>query len=137
VNWATLVPGVATGNSDILSYDLYWDSGSSGAGATIEVIDAQTTTYTIVGLIPSRSYTFKARARNIYGYGPFSNSVIIKTTDKPYTMDPVSSSASGLNVILSWNPPQTGGEPIDSYEIKLYIPSTDSFVIDTTYCDGS
>ncbi|CDW74138.1 pa14 multi-domain protein [Stylonychia lemnae] len=137
VNWAAQVPGIATGNSDILSYELYWDSGNSGAGTTIEIIEAQTTTYTIVGLIASRSYTFKVRAKNIYGYGPFSSPSTIKTTDKPYTMDPVSTDTNGLNIVLSWNPPQTGGEDIDSYEIKLYIPSSDTYVVDTANCNGA
>ena len=70
-------------------------------------MDAPSTTYTIAGLTPNKDYTFKVRARNIYGYGPFSTSVVIKTTDKPYVMDPVitSTALSGLEVILQWSPP--------------------------------
>eukprot|EP00347_Sterkiella_histriomuscorum_P011727 403371340 len=134
--WTALVAGQQTGSSDILSYELYWDNGNQ-ASATIEVIDAQLTSYTIPGLIPNRDYTFKVRARNIYGYGGFSPQSIIKTTDKPHVMDPVSTIQDNLDMILSWAPPQSGGEAINKYQVKLYIPSLDEYVEDLTNCDGS
>ena len=91
----------------------------------------------MTGLAPELTYNFKIRARNIYGYGPFSGIASINTTDKPYAMDPVNTVQSGTNIVLSWTAPQSGGEPINSYQVLLYIPSTNSFVEDLTYCDAS
>jgi hypothetical protein len=119
-----------------LTYELYWDNGNQG-NASIEVIEANLTTYVIQGLVPRGSYTFKVRASNIYGYGPFSSTVIIKTTDNPHVMDPVTTTQDNLNMVLYWTPPQTGGETIDKYQILIYIPSLDKYIEDMTYCDGS
>lgn len=70
VTWSSLT-GTATGNSAILSYDLYWDNGSGTIN--IELTDSLVTSYTVSGLTGGATYLFKVRARNIYGYGAFSS----------------------------------------------------------------
>jgi len=59
--------GTQTGNSPILSYNLYWDNAS---GSTVyELEDELVTTFTVTGLTGGQNYSFKVRARNVYGYG--------------------------------------------------------------------
>jgi len=48
---------------------------------------------TLSGLVSQQDYLFKIRAQNIYGYGPFSNVVTIRTSDIPDTMSHVVSTA--------------------------------------------
>jgi len=66
VQWTALT-GTQTGNSPILSYNLYWDN-SSGT-AVYELTDSFVTTFTVTGLTGGQNYIFKVRARNVYGYG--------------------------------------------------------------------
>jgi len=44
---------------------------------------------TLIGLVSSQNYLFKVRALSVYGYGPFSDTVTIRTSDVPDMMDPV------------------------------------------------
>lgn len=44
---------------------------------------------TLSGLISQQDYLFKIRAKNIYGWGDFSSTVTIRTSDVPDTMSPV------------------------------------------------
>lgn len=70
VQWQSL-SGLEAGDSDILSYNLYWDDASGALD--IELIDAIANTFTVTGLVGGNNYSFKVRARNIYGYGAFSD----------------------------------------------------------------
>lgn len=45
------------------------------------------TNYTVNGLIPGYSYMFKIRARNIYGYGPFSEIITLIPNAAPSMMN--------------------------------------------------
>lgn len=63
----TALTGTQTGNSPILSYNLYWDNGSGSA--IYELTDSFVTTFTVTGLTGGSNYIFKVRARNVYGYG--------------------------------------------------------------------
>jgi hypothetical protein len=74
VKWTGLT-GLSTGNSAILSYNLYWDNGSGTTN--VQLTDSLITSYTVIGLTGGQSYKFKVRARNIYGYGDWSTDVII------------------------------------------------------------
>jgi hypothetical protein len=70
VQWQSL-SGLEAGDSQILSYNLYWDDASGTLD--IELIDAIANTFIVTGLVGGNNYRFKIRARNIYGYGTFSD----------------------------------------------------------------
>jgi hypothetical protein len=53
VNWVELT-GDATGNSDILSYNLYWDDGTGTID--IELCDAVLSSFTVTGLVGGVDY---------------------------------------------------------------------------------
>lgn len=134
INWSALT-GSSTGNSAILSYNLYWNNG---AGATtITVVDSLVTTYTITGLTTGTTYKFKVRARNIYGYGSFSSDVDIIASSVPDTMNPVTTTLNDPDIEITWIAPASNGLPLTEYDIQLFVPTTLSYVTDLTYCSGS
>jgi hypothetical protein len=69
---AMLAP--ASGNSDVLGYNIFWDMGSGNA-ASVELANVSSSTYTTSQVVTGRIYQLKVRARNLYGYGPFSEIV--------------------------------------------------------------
>lgn len=80
VTWSAAT-GTATGDSPILTYDLYWDNGSGTAN--IELINSLVTSYTVSGLTGGATYLFMVRASNIYGFGAFSSELSVIPSDVP------------------------------------------------------
>lgn len=80
VQWIPLTNS-ATGDSPILSYNLYWDNGSGAT--TIELCDTLVTQFTVTELQGGVNYLFKVRATNIYGYGAFSDEFSITAATQP------------------------------------------------------
>lgn len=104
VNWVALT-GVNSGNSAVLAYSLYWDNGVTTAAADIELVDALVTTFSVSTVTGGAPYKFRVRARNIYGYGPYSDPVTITPTDVPgKTATPTVALSSTVNteVEISW-----------------------------------
>ena len=75
VSWTGL-SSPQDGDSAVTSYNLQWDNGTAGLVYYDLVGVAPYTTvlsYTVTtGVVPSQTYRFQVRARNIYGWGPFS-----------------------------------------------------------------
>jgi len=72
----------------IISYELQMDDGMSGDFISIVGFDVNSllTTYTIVnGIVKGRGHRFRYRARNIIGWGDFSDesSILAATTPTP------------------------------------------------------
>ena len=132
VQWVAL-EGLQTGDSDILSYNLYWDDGSDTLD--IELCDEMRTQFVVTGLVGGQIYKFKVRARNIYGYGLFSPEFELEASDMPGKLDEPLVQLDGTNVLVSWNEPSTHNAVIDGYQILFKK-------LDTTYveyqlrCDG-
>lgn len=89
--------GSATGNSAILSYNLYWDNGSGTTN--IAALDTLVTTYTFSGLTTGTTYKFMVRARNIYGYGAFSSTTSILAAGVPPTMSAVTTTSAVVSTV--------------------------------------
>lgn len=70
------------GDSDVTSYSLEWDVGSSGETWLREIgylSNSLVTTITITdNLLVGHEYQFRLRAKNIWGWGVYSETVIIK-----------------------------------------------------------
>jgi hypothetical protein len=112
VDWVALTGTIDTGNSAILSYNLYWDNGS-GSTPSISLTDSLVTSYTIIGVTSGYTYKFMVRAKNINGYGSFSNSVSITATSEPGIMSPVTTTQVGTtDVKIAWTVTSTGGSSI-------------------------
>jgi len=103
VDWLPLVTALDRGNSPILGYRLFWDNNS---GVTsVFVTEGMLFSYTILGILQHQPYKFKVQARNIYGYGDFSDEATIMTTDIPHIMDPLGSWYNGNDVRITWSEP--------------------------------
>jgi len=89
VNWLALSSEAEIGNSPILSYQLVWDK----ATGTANIVASSTMQLTklLIGLTPGQDYKFKVCARNIYGCGPYSQTVTIRASSIPDTMNIVES----------------------------------------------
>lgn len=83
INWNSLT-GDQTGGTTILSYNLEMQV----AGVWIELV-GQTTYYKQTlfliqtNIVSGQSYSFRVRARNKWGYGPFSDADVIEASSKP------------------------------------------------------
>lgn len=72
-----LITESETGGTTIISYNVQWDSGSNGAfwsnlaGFSSNYL---ATSYTATSaIIAGTTYRIRIRAKNYWGYGPFSN----------------------------------------------------------------
>lgn len=117
VDWIALTTVEEIGNSEILSYQLVWDSNSG----TTNIIASQNLELTkvLIGLTRGSDYIFKIRAQNIYGYGEFSDMVTVRASSVPDTMLMIESISVMETVSISWTAPYNGGESIDQYEVQL------------------
>eukprot|EP00347_Sterkiella_histriomuscorum_P017133 403350540 len=134
MNWAAQY-GTQAGNSDILYYTFYWDSGST---TTFTVLQNSTQTSKVIsGLASKTNYKFYITSTNIYGTSLDSDIVTVKTLAKPEKMSPVSINQVNMNAVISWAYPTDNLASILEYEIKIYNPIQDTYTIDTVNCDGS
>jgi hypothetical protein len=70
----------------------------------------------LVGLTKGAYYQFKVRAKNVYGYGPFSSVVSVRASEVPTTMNTVATAQVMKTIIIGWiNPSDDGGEEIDLF----------------------
>ena len=93
VLWSALTTSTETGGATVTSYHLQWDSGTNG-GTWSDLIGLTSnyllTTFTVTSsLTAGTTYKFRIRAKNAYGYGSYSSETSIKASDKPETMDTV------------------------------------------------
>lgn len=125
-----VVTGDYTGGSAITSYNLqYKVTGSSSSFISLsgEIPSSTTTTYVKSGLIAGTSYDFIYRVKNIYGWGPFSNSISIKAATIPATpLAPTVTLSNGKDVLVSWTAPDNGASTITGYKV-LFKDSTGTF----------
>ena len=122
VDYAMLT-GASTGGSTILSLNLQWDAGTSGARWTTLIGQSPystTTSYTVSGgIIAGGSYKFRYRAYNVFGWGPYSSPVSIIAAQVPQQMDPVTVTLVGSSVKVSWSPLESNGRPITAYKVEI------------------
>ena len=78
---------IETGGTGIISYNVQWDSGSSGAfwsnlaGFSSNYLAQQYTATSAI--IAGTTYQIRIRAKNYWGYGQFSNIMSIKASAAP------------------------------------------------------
>jgi hypothetical protein len=133
VEWLSL-SGLPTGDSAILSYNLYWDNGTGSTD--IELTDSLVTEWTVSALQGGENYKFKVRARNIYGYGSWSPEFLVEATDMPGKPPVPVVSLIDTSVHLSWIAPASHFAVIDQYEL-LWLTVDGTFVQITPECDGT
>ncbi len=136
-----ILTSTATGGSTILSVQLQWDAGSSGASWTTLIgfspySTTQTLSITGAQIIAGRTYKFKYRAFNIHGWGSYSDPVDILAASSPSQMNAVITSLVGVQVKIQWTPLSNNGSPISQYLLEFLASDGTTFVQDTL-CDGT
>lgn len=67
------------------------------------------------------TYKFKIRAKNRWGFGPFSEEVAIVASGAPYKVLNVTTyvNSQNGNVVVLWTSPVTNGASITSYLVEV------------------
>jgi hypothetical protein len=122
------------GGSPITSYTVAYKAAADISWTTVQPSPLTGLSMTIGSLVNGTTYSFKVRATNAVGDGPYSP----ETTATPLAAATVpaapaaptavaTSTPTGhdsqyrLNVDLSWTAPDNGGSSISNYRITLYI----------------
>lgn len=109
VTWTALTSAIETGDSTILSYNLQWDAGSNKVDWHNLIgfsTNSLSTSFTVSsGIAPGSCYFFRVRAKNIYGYGDFSDAQEIKASGTPSQMTSPTVTNEGTDVKISWVAP--------------------------------
>lgn len=72
----------------------------------------------------------------MYGWGDLSDVSTIRVAEVPATPAIVTTSASGLDLVIDFTAPETNGEPIFAYEILIAQKDAKTFT-EINHCDGS
>ena len=102
------------------SYNLQWDKGEGdfSGGYDLTGISAPYTATTFTqtaNVLSGGYYLFRYRAKNIHGWGEYSDSISIVAASAPATPATVSTAISDIYVKITWMEPDTGGSAIDAY----------------------
>lgn len=127
LSWTALV-APSTGGSDILSYFLEWDSGSTGTSWS-QIVGyspfSTATTYSVTGnssgLTAGATYGFRVSAYNIFGWGTTSTVAYLKAYEKPSVIASVTTTVNSTtgNLQISWSAPSNNGDTITSYTVQV------------------
>lgn len=82
LSWAALSGALPTGNSEILSYNLYWDD-STNTEPSVKLYSGLLTEFQIKGTVGGQTYQFAVRAQNVFGEGLRSELLTQTASDIP------------------------------------------------------
>jgi len=138
-NWAALTTAAQTGGSAITSYNLDWDQGTGTWAEVVGVASAFTAlTHTKTsGFTAGSTYKFRVRAKNIFGWGPYSGNLTVVPASVPATMAAVTVAVDNVYAKISWTQPAINGATITAYKIVIAQSDGTTYTESTTYCDGT
>ena len=124
-------PVATPGNASV---KLTWKQPVSNGGATVDkylvqrympggswttIATPTTLSYPAGGLLNGITYSFRIRARNAAGWGPYSTVVNAVPRTVPGAPVAVQAQPSDGYVGLDWSAPPSGGVPIDNYRVQI------------------
>lgn len=121
LEWNALTEHAETGGSEVTSYNLQWDAGQYGLEWThlvgYESDNLDLSYIATGGIVPSRTYQFRIRAQNKWGWGAWSSIVHVKASTWPEVVaEPTTAiDLDNGNVVVSWVAPDSRGSDITSY----------------------
>lgn len=131
------------GGSAALSYHLQYDNGTA-ATTWYDVVgltpDSLAVTYIVSSeLVSGTVYGFRVRARNIFGWGPYSLVTQIKAAREPgQPLAPVTSiDALTGHLAIDWTAPDARGDDIVSYYVEIADKAGANWYTQNDTCDGS
>jgi hypothetical protein len=84
--WGSLTTAAETGGAPILSYNAQWDQGTGGSYENLVgyLSDFSATTFTVTsGISPGAQYGFRVRAKNMWGWGAYSEVLAVAPSAPP------------------------------------------------------
>lgn len=109
----------------MLSYDLQYDNATA-ATTWFDVVGLSpdsllTSVIVSTGVVPGAQYAFRVRARNVFGWGPFSAVTYIQAACAPAApLAPVTAiDAATGGLVITWQAPNNDGSPITAYVIDI------------------
>lgn len=143
VTWSAVTAGsTASGGAttSIISYHLQWDQGNSASSTWFDLqgLSPSSTALTYLktsGVTGGLTYRFRLRARNKYGWGPYSDVTSIVTALAPSAPSSVTTSQEVTNVKIAWAASTTNGIAVSEYEIL--IKKKDGTYATSATCLGS
>ena len=131
--WTDLT-GAQTGNSDLISYQLFYDDATGQIDQLL--LESLATEYEVLALSGGEAYQFQVRAVNIYGPGTLSDPVSQTVSNVPGKPAMVSVTLSDTNVLFAWAKPDENFSSITAYNLELR-KHDGSWVTDSVNCDAS
>ena len=122
-NWLLMSTLEETGGTFyIVSYEL--EMKAAGDADWVSLVGGssnyQLLTHTETGLVMGTDYLFRVRAKNSFGWGPWSDEVTIRADEVPAQIVPVTTSIQTLYARIDWSPPSTdNGSAITSYRVLI------------------
>ena len=129
------------GGSAIISYQLEYDDAS---GATIWTVISGYPTNSLLqqGTVSSSitigaTYKFRYRAKNLFGWGPYSDTLDLYAASVPTTIATATTVNQDTSVLISWSlPTYNGGLPILAYRIYIEKQTTGTYA-ESASCNGA
>ncbi len=115
--WMTsMTDFIETGGSPVVSYSLEWDNGSNGASWFVLNGVAENNIllrYLMSDLTAGRTYKFKYRVRNIFGWSTeYSDALTVLAATRPDRPAMVQTMNVGTSVRIQWVAPYDGASSI-------------------------
>ena len=111
-----------TGTSAIIEYEIHF-AVDNGAWGFLATVDDAITTFPHTNLTGGKTYSYRVRARNTSGWGPWSTKVSTTTQIAGTPGAPQSlawSSSDSSTIVLTWSPPKTeGSSEITGYRVDV------------------
>lgn len=130
--------GFSAGGCEIISYQVDYDLGSNGTDwQELKGFSTNNDDLFIIwtGLTINTEYRVRYRAKNIFGWSPYSQVTSIYTIMVPEASSiPVQTQLVGTNVMFNWTAPNNRGAPILYYNIMVQT-WTGEYYLHTQYCN--
>ena len=124
---------VDKGGAEVDDYQIYYALPAEEFAVLASGVTSRE--YIAYPLTTGLEYRFKVRARNIQGFGDFSDAVTILTAQIPDTPDVPSTVFAPDTVTVTWTQPDDRGSPITGYDV--YIMRSDGrYSFELTDCNG-
>jgi hypothetical protein len=142
IDWSELT-APDNGDAEVTSYSLEWDAGTDGsswvslAGYLSSYLD---TTYLVTdNVIEGKSYRFRLRAKNVWGWGAYSSETTVKAAREPAQMTHVATSVDAAtgDLVISWQEPNIQGDAITEYLVEIADAAQAQWTEYTPTCDGA
>lgn len=131
--------GDYTGGSPIISYQIDYDKSTNAAEwQELKGFSSNDISLSAIktGLIISQPYQVRYRAKNIFGWGEYSERITILTIMVPNQPAPVTTGVVGANVKFMWTQPSSNGSAITSYNLIILSHDGLTLIDDGVYCSN-